>query len=161
MKDGLLHRKYGWRDDGAGICQEGSFALRTLYGSPGTLQEYLNKVTLVTFFIPTCGYCNGEFPHLQKFYEQYRDQGFSLVAINIMPDQDSLIPDWLRTHKYTFPVLRGAKLDKLQKDYDLQATPTHYLLDSNGKVILKQTGYKQGDEKLLEEDIEKALNAAP
>jgi peroxiredoxin len=137
------------------------FALKTLDGSPKTLRDYLNKATLVTFFFPTCGYCNGEFPHLQKIYDRYKDQGFSLVSINIMPDQNSLIADWQSTHQFTFPVLIGARLEALQRDYDIRATPSHFLLDSKGKVILKQTGYKPGDEKVLEENIEKALNSAP
>jgi thiol-disulfide isomerase/thioredoxin len=136
------------------------FALKTLEGSPKTLQDYLNRATLVTFFFPTCGYCNGEFPHLQKIYDKYKDQGFSLVSINIMPDQNSLIADWLSSHQYKFPVLIGATLEALQKDYDLRATPTHFLLDSKGKVLLKQTGYKAGDEKILEDKIQKALSPA-
>lgn len=137
------------------------FALKTLEGGPKTLQDYLNKATLVTFFFPTCGYCNAEFPHLQKMYDKYRDQGLSLVAINIMPDQTSQIADWISTHQYTFPVLIGAKLETLQRDYDLRATPTHFLLDSKGKVLLKQTGYKAGDEKTLEDKIQNALSPAP
>jgi len=83
-----------------------------------------------------------------------------LVSINIMPDQNSLIADWLSNHQYKFPVLIGATLEALQKDYDLRATPTHFLLDSKGKVLLKQTGYKAGDEKILEDKIQKALNPA-
>jgi thiol-disulfide isomerase/thioredoxin len=137
------------------------FALKALDGSPKALKEFLNKATLVTFFFPTCGYCNGEFPQLQKLYDKYKDQGFTLVAINIMPEQNSLIADWQSTHKYTFPVLIGAKLDALQRDYDIRATPSHFLLDSKGKVILKQTGYRAGDEKVLEDDIEKALTSTP
>ena len=133
------------------------FALKTLDGSPKTLRDYLNKATLVTFFFPTCGYCNGEFPHLQMLYDKYKDQGFNLVSINIMPEQNSMIADWQSSHHYTFPVLIGAKLEALQRDYDIRATPTHFLLDPKGKVILKQTGYKAGDEKALEESIEKAM----
>jgi glutathione peroxidase-family protein len=137
------------------------FALKALDGSPKTLRDYLNKATLVTFFFPTCGYCNGEFPHLQKLYDKYKDQGFSLVSINIMPEQNSMVADWQSQHQYTFSVLIGAKLEALQRDYDIRATPTHFLLDAKGKVVLKQTGYKTGDEKVLEESIEKALSSTP
>ena len=137
------------------------FALKALDGSPKTLKDYLDRVTLVTFFFPTCGYCNGEFPHLQKLYDKYKDRGFNLVSINILAEQNSMVPDWQHTHQYTFPVLIGAKLEALQRDYDIRATPTHFLLDAKGKVILKQTGYKAGDEKFLEETIEKSLSPMP
>jgi peroxiredoxin len=136
------------------------FTLKTVEGSARSLKDYLNRATLITFFFPTCGYCNAEMPHLQKFYNQYKDQGFSMVAINIVPDQDSMIADWLSQHQYTFPVLTGATIDSVQKDYGLRMTPSLYLLDSQGKVIFKQSGYKAGDEKNLEDQIRKVLSPA-
>jgi thiol-disulfide isomerase/thioredoxin len=134
------------------------FALRTIDGIPRELKDYLNKVTLVTFFFPTCGSCNAEFPRLQKIYDKYREQGFSIVTINIVPDQESLIAEWQEKYRYTFPVLIGASLEHLQKAYDLQRTPTHFLLNAQGKVILKQSGYVAGDEMTLEDKIQKTLN---
>ncbi len=135
------------------------FSLETLDGKTKSLGDYLGRLTLVTFFFPTCGYCNGEFPHLQRIYDQYKDRGLVMVSINIMPDQDSLLADWQLKHKYTFPVLTGATLEKMEKHYDLMATPTHFLLDSRGKVLFKQTGYKPGDENALEERIREALSS--
>lgn len=136
------------------------FTLKTVDGGTRSLKDYLNKATLVTFFFPTCGYCNAEMPHLQKFHDQYKDQGFSMVAINIVPDQDSMIADWLSKNRYTFPVLTGATIESAQKDYGLRMTPSLYLLDSQGKVVFKQGGYKAGDEKKLEDQIRKVLNPA-
>jgi peroxiredoxin len=134
------------------------FKLKTLEGNQKSLEDYLGKATLVTFFFPTCGYCNAEFPHIQRFLTEYKDQGLSMVAINIMPDQTSLVADWQAKHQFTFPVLTGKKMEALAEDYDLKATPTNYLLDSKGNVLLKQAGYKAGDEKILEGKIREALN---
>jgi glutathione peroxidase-family protein len=134
------------------------FSLRTLDGNPRALRDYLNKATLVTFFFPSCGFCNEEFPHLQRIYDKYKDQGFSIVTINIVPDQDSMIVEWQERFRYTFPVLVGASLEQLQREYDLKMTPTHFLLDAQGKVLLKQNGYVAGDEIILEGKIQKILN---
>jgi thiol-disulfide isomerase/thioredoxin len=134
------------------------FTLKSLDGNPKVLKDFLNKATLVTFFFPTCGYCNEEFPHLQKIYDKYKGQGLSIVTINIVPDQISLIEEWKERHQYTFPVLVGASLEYLQREYSLRMTPTHFLLDAQGNVILKQNGYVVGDEKILEDKIQKALN---
>lgn len=136
------------------------FKFKTPEGSQKVLKDYLGKATLVTFFFPTCEYCNQEFPHLQKMYDQYKDQGLSAVAINIVPDQNPLIAGWQKEHQYTFPILIGATVDGAGKDYDLKMTPTHFLLDPQGKVLLKQNGYKPGDEKTLEEAVKKALSGA-
>jgi thiol-disulfide isomerase/thioredoxin len=134
------------------------FTLKTLDGNPKVLKDYLNKATLVTFFFPTCGYCNAEFPHLQKIYDKYKSQGFSIVTINLVPDQNSLIVEWQEKHQYTFPVLVGASIEYLQREYSLKMTPTHFLLDAQGRVILKQSGFVAGDERILEDKIQKALN---
>jgi peroxiredoxin len=136
------------------------FTFKTVDGSTKSLKDYLNKATLVAFFFPTCGYCNAEMPHLQKFYDQYKEQGFSMVAVNIVPDQNPMITDWQSSHHYTFAVLTGATIDSAQKDYGLKMTPSLYLLDSQGKVIFRQSGYKAGDETKLEDQIRKALNPA-
>lgn len=135
-----------------------AFNLKTTDGTSRSLKDYLNKATLVTFFFPTCGYCNAEFPLLEKIYDAHRDRGLSMIAINIVPDQISQIPEWQSKHGYTFPVLVGASIESAHRDYGLTMTPTHFLLDGKGKVLFKQTGFTAGDEKILEAQILKALD---
>jgi len=137
------------------------FNLKTLDGTNKTLQDYANKVTVVSFFFPQCPYCNVEFPETQKIYEKYKDKGLSMVWINVLPEQEKLIAPWLEEHRFTVPVLVGAAMDSLSKNYQIKATPTNYLVDANGKVLYYVTGYKPGDEKLLEAKIAAALNTAP
>lgn len=134
-----------------------SFSLKTTDGSKKSLKDFLGTATLVTFFFPTCKYCNEEFPYLQELYDRYREKGLNAVAINILEEETPLVPGWQQEHKYTIPVLLGMRLDKAQKDYRVDMTPTHYLLGPKGEVILKQDGYKPGDEKALEETIQKTI----
>ena len=131
------------------------FTYRSLEGEQRSLADVLGKATLVVFFFPTCPYCNAAFPHVQKLYDTYRDQGLSMVWINVIPDEEGLIADWRAKHGYTVPVLLGGK--SVQNDYKLRMTPTHYLLDAKGEVIARKAGYKAGDEAQLERDIQKAL----
>jgi peroxiredoxin len=137
-----------------------NFSLKTVDGAKKSLKDFQGKAVLVTFFFPTCHYCNDEFPHLQQIYDRYRGQGLTAVAINILEEENSQVAGWQQEHGYTIPVLIGMRLDKVQKDYDVEMTPTHFLLDSKGGVILKQSGYKPGDEKILEESVQKALGPA-
>ena len=55
-------------------------------------------------------------------------------------------------------MLIGGAQDALQKDYQVEATPTTYLLGEKGEVMFSARGYKPGDEKILEEKIMKLLN---
>lgn len=131
------------------------FKLKTLEGSPRSLPDVLAKATVVVFFFPTCQYCNAAFPEVQKIYDAYKDRGLSMVWVNVVPDEERLIPAWLAQHGFTVPVLLGGR--SVQNDYRLVMTPTHYILDSRGKVLSKHAGYKAGDEKDLERDIQLAL----
>jgi cytochrome oxidase Cu insertion factor (SCO1/SenC/PrrC family) len=136
------------------------FTLKTVDGAQKTLPKVLGKATLVVFFYPTCPYCNVAAPEIQRLYDTYRTQGLSVVYINVAPDEEKLVPGWLDAHRYTVPVLVGAKLNDVQRDYDVEATPTHYLLDAKGLVLSKHSGYQAGDAVALEQAIKTALRAA-
>ena len=132
-----------------------SFKLKTLDGVEKTLPDVLGKATLVVFFFPTCPYCNAAFPKVQKLYDTYRDQGLSVVWINVVPDEQRLIADWRTKHGYTVPILLGGR--STPNDYKVRMTPTHYLLDGRGEILSKQDGFNPGDEVRLEQQIQKAL----
>jgi len=137
------------------------FKLKTLDGTAKTLQDYWGKATLVSFFFPSCPYCNAAFPEVQKIHDKYKAQGLSTVWINVVPDENKKIPAWLQQHQFTIPVLIGASQASLQRDYKLKMTPTHYLLNPAGEILFTQAGYEKGDERMLEENIQKALGSAP
>ena len=136
-----------------------AFKMKSLEGAQKSLSDVLGKATLVVFFFPTCPFCNAAFPEIQKLHDSYRDRGLSMVWINVVPDEERLIADWRATHGYTVPVLLGGR--SVQNDYKLVMTPTQYLLDSQGQILSRHSGYKAGDEKDLEREIQQALAAVP
>ena len=133
------------------------FTLKTLDGASKTLPNVLGKATLVVFFYPTCPFCNVAAPEIQRLYDTYKAQGLSVVYINTTPSEEKLVPGWLEEHHYTVPVLVGARPNDVQRDYAVEATPTHYLLDARGEVLSKHSGYQPGDAVALEQEIRNAL----
>jgi peroxiredoxin len=131
------------------------FKLKTLDGSPRVLADVLGKATLVIFFYPTCKFCNAALPEAQKLHDTYRERGLSVVLINVLPDEERLIPAWQSAHGYSMPILLGGR--SVQRDYRLTMTPTHYLIDSQGKVLSKRAGFKAGDERAIEQEVRQAL----
>jgi peroxiredoxin len=136
------------------------FTLKTVDGAEKTLPNVLGTATLVVFFYPTCPFCNVAAPHIQRLYDTYKAQGLSVVYINTSPDEEKLVRGWLDEHHYTVPVLVGARLKDVQRDYAVEATPTHYLLDARGVVLSKHSGYQPGDAIPLEQEIRNALTTA-
>ncbi len=135
------------------------FKLKTLDGTKKTLQDFSSKAILVAFYYPTCAYCNLVLPEALKIVEKYKDQGLSMVIINVKPEEDKLIPGWQEKYRFTIPVLIGASQDSLMDDYRLTMTPTHFLLGGKGELLFRQNGYNRGDEKTLEAKIAEVLNA--
>lgn len=135
-----------------------NFKLETLDGTTTKFEDIGGEVTLVAFFFPTCTYCNQAFPETVKIYEKYRDQGLSMVWINLVEEEEELIPDWLAKHGYDIPVLIGASQQSLARKYDLRVTPTHFIVDRDRKILFKQSGYSAGYEKDLEMNVRQALN---
>ena len=138
-----------------------SFSLKTLDGKKKTLQDFSSKLTLVSFFFPRCPYCNAELPEIQKIYDKYKDRGLSAVWINILPEENGLVAGWQVAKGLTVPVLLGENQDRLQRIYHINSTPSTYVLDQNGRVVLHKDGYTRGDEKTIEEAIEAVLAPAP
>jgi peroxiredoxin len=137
------------------------FKMKTLDGTDKTLGDFSNKVTLVSFFYPKCPSCNQELPQEQKIYDKYKDKGLSMVWINILPDEEELVAGWAIKRHLNVPVLVGASQQSLEKDYHVTSTPTTYVLGEKGEVLLRQSGYKAGDEKTIEAKIAATLNVAP
>jgi thiol-disulfide isomerase/thioredoxin len=136
------------------------FKMKTLDGTRKTLSDYANKATLVSFFYPRCPFCNIALPRIQTLYDTYKDHGLSVVLINVVPEENKLIPKWKEQYNVSLPVLIGASQESLQRDYELETTPTEYLLSEKGEVLFYHSGYKPGDEKTLEARVVEALRAA-
>lgn len=92
---------------------------------------------------------------MQHLYSEYKNKGFTIVAINTDDDQKVII-DYFEKEKFDIPVAMGMKTSTAE-NYKVRSYPTNILLDRNGKVILRMEGFNEGQ---IQAEIEKLL-AAP
>ncbi|HEY0867769.1 MAG TPA: TlpA disulfide reductase family protein [Fimbriimonas sp.] len=82
-----------------------------------------------------------EFPHLRDLYGRLKKQGFELVSVNY-GDTVKQIDSYVKEGKFNFPIVRnnsaGVDVSKL---YKVEAYPTNYLLDADGKIAARFVGY--------------------
>ena len=122
-------------------------------GKPLSISQYKGKVVLVDFWATWCGPCVVKLPEIQAAYTKYHDKGFEVVGISLDEEKDAL-QKFVKQKKMPWPEFFDGKRweNKLAVKYGVDATPTGYLLDRDGKIIAKLSGDED-----LDSTVAKAL----
>lgn len=105
---------------------------------PVRLSDYKGKVVVLRFWSGTCAACLTEMPQIEKIYQEYRDDGFVMLGVN-MGDSKDQIQTFAADLGISYPVL----LDELSitaKRYGVFAVPTSFVVDREGIVRDKILG---------------------
>jgi thiol-disulfide isomerase/thioredoxin len=97
-----------------------------------------NQYTLVMFWASWCHKCEQEIPVLIPLYAKYAGKGFEAIGVSI----DQTRKSW--TDVIETKGMQYLNVSQLQgwdspivKDYKITATPTYFLLNSKGEIVLK------------------------
>ncbi len=132
-----------------------SFELEdVLTGKTIDSRSFNGKSLLVIFFATWCPPCVQEIPNLIKLQNQYRDNGFSVVAISV--DQEKNVVQKMVTRKeVNYPVMMADKA--VTRNFGgVYGIPTSFLVSSKGTVVKKYSGYVPHS--VLVKDLEQIIN---
>lgn len=137
------------------------FTLRDVNGRSVALSGYQGQVVLISFWATWCAPCQAEMPHLQRFYETYGPQGFTVLSINT-DDARSLsqVKPLVKSKGVTFPVLLDRETSVVALYNPAKTLPYSVLLDREGRIVQVYTGYSPGDETRVEAEIQNLLQIA-
>lgn len=116
------------------------FTLTDQYGRQHRLSDYRGKTVFLNFWATWCGPCRSELPDIQKLYESHGKNKKDLVVLGIAApgtgnEKDVKgITKFLKDNGYTYPVLMDTTGDAMT-DYYIQAYPTTFLINSDGKIF--------------------------
>jgi len=113
------------------------------------------ELTIVNFWASWCGPCREEMPSLNRAWEKVKDEGISMVAINVGEPID-LIRGFISQVPIDFTVLR-AEDPKTFSDWGLRGLPTTLVVDSRGKIVLELVGPAEWDDDELLEPVRSLL----
>ena len=130
---------------------------------PLTLKGLHGRVVLIEFWTFACYNCRNTLPSIKKWDTQYRDQGLTIIGVHTPELDYERNIDNLRREVaglgINYPVVTDNEY-ATWKAYNVEAWPTLFLLDKQGRVRWTHVGegyYDQTEEvikKLLAEDPE-------
>lgn len=116
-----------------------NFTLRDLNGAAHPISELKGQVVLINAWATWCPPCRAEMPALHEFYVAYRNQGFTLLAVNA-GESSSAAGSFIKEMGFTFPVLLDPGTNVLV-GLGIDAFPTSVLVDRDGTIKNIHVGY--------------------
>lgn len=137
-----------------------NFTETTLKGEKIELEQLKGKVVVLTFWSTKCQICAAEIPKLNKLVSKYNGRDVKFIGITMNPAE--MVTKYLKKKSFDFEiipngfgvVLKYADRDK-QNRLDM-GYPAHFIIDQEGKVVLKTSGFKKSEK--IDEKISDLLS---
>lgn len=108
-----------------------------------SLYDVEKEFTVLYFWEPDCGHCKEATPKLKAFYDKPRDYSLEVFAVCTTSDKakwTKYIEDNKLTWINGWDPQRGSHFDYY---YNVQSTPTVYILDKDKKIIAKKLAVEE------------------
>ncbi|MDR2552944.1 MAG: redoxin domain-containing protein [Treponema sp.] len=131
------------------------FSLPLLKGGTAKLSSYRGKAVILNFWATWCPPCRAEMPAMEALYRRFKSQGLEMLAVNC-GEETLLVENFIKNNNYSFPV----PLDRQREvsgRYGISAIPSTYILDRDGKIILRITGSVNWEDSRLNAAIDTLL----
>ena len=121
------------------------FEMKKINGETYRFSDFKNeKVNIVMFYDPLCEHCQTEIPKITKEIEELeKETNLKIGKLAILNGSSTLWKDFVDKNnlKDWENVTYKEGDTKTQENLDAFANPKFYILDKNGKIILKTYGY--------------------
>jgi peroxiredoxin len=115
-----------------------NWTLEAANGKKMSLAQMKGKVVLLDFFFIGCWGCMESLKPLNKIYEKYKNQNIIIVSLTERDSKRSLL-EFEKNYHINYPGYVNAA--GVVKSYQVQAFPTFYFIDKEGKIASAFVGY--------------------
>ena len=139
----------------------GNFSAVAMDGNTVELESLKGKVVVLTFWSTRCAICHSEIPKLNRLAEKYHDK--NVVFLGITMDNDAKVSAYLQKNPFKFNILPNSfgvffqYADKDTKGNMRMGFPAHFLINQNGEVEIKSSGFDKTEQ--LNAGISRLLNS--
>ncbi len=132
-----------------------ALVLNDLDGKQHKLENYKNKIVIVSFWASWCRPCIEEMPSLVKLKQKYKDD-LEILAVNVREEND-VIKSFTKTMEINFPILKDTK-SEITEAWKVYVYPSNFIVDKTGKLSYAATGAMDWQEPEIEAVIDKLVN---
>ncbi|WAJ70030.1 TlpA disulfide reductase family protein [Catenovulum adriaticum] len=104
-----------------------------------SLSDLKGKVVYVDFWASWCAPCRKSFPWLNELQTQYKEKGFTVIAVNVDVEK-SMADEFLEQVPANFPIVYDPN-SKIAKAYQLVGMPSSYIIGRDGEVKHMHAGF--------------------
>lgn len=115
------------------------FTLWDVNGQSVSLAQFKGQVVVLNFWATWCPPCREEMPSMEALHRKFADKGLVMIAVNVEENGPEVVPDFLKSHPYTFKILYDVDA-KVQNSYRVYRYPETFIIDRNGHIVERVVG---------------------
>ena len=133
-------------------------SIEIIGGEPFQVADHRGRIILLDFWASWCAPCRKELPSLQALLDQEGGSGLDVVAVNV-DEPDAVALGMISDLGLSLPV--GRFNDRLSGLMDSRKLPSVLLLDQEGKIRRRWSGYREGLVEVFRQEVQKLMTGDP
>lgn len=129
------------------------FKATTLEQQEVDSEKLKGSIVVLNFWFINCGPCRGEMPELNRIAEKYSGK---VRFLAVASDDAADLKVFLKIHPFKYEIIPGNQWNT-SRPFPIKAFPTHFIVDTSGKIVWGATGASPDNVEKLDAMLERLL----